>query len=138
LAGEYIAVPQATAAAAGGVFVCPYNDQQHFAYLDANGNIQDCWYGTDGWHLQQINRGNGPSSPEDWVATDGPVAAGDLFVTVYNGQQHFTYRDENGNLQDAWYGSGGWHLQQINDAGGSGATVPGEYIASPQATAPAE
>ena len=36
---------------------------------------------------------------------------GDLFVSVYNGQQHFTYRDKNGNLQDCWYGDG-WHLQQ--------------------------
>jgi hypothetical protein len=141
---EYIAMSLATAAAVGGVFVCPYNDQDHFAYLDANGGIQDCWYdGSQGaWRLQQINRGNGPSSPEDWVATDGPVAVGDLFVTVYNDQQHFTYRDENGNLQDSWYGTDGWHLQQINDAHGSGATVSGEYLAgdttTPKATAPVE
>ena len=72
------------------------------------------------------------------MATDGPGAVGDLFVSVYNDQQHFTYRDQNGNLQDAWYGSGNWHLQQINDTGGSGATVPGEYIALSQATAPVE
>ena len=136
--GEYIAVPLGTAAAVGGVFACPYNDQHHFAYLDANGNIQDCWYDgpQDTWKLQQINRGNGPSVPGEYVATDGPVAVGDLFVTVYIGQQHFTYRDTNGNLQDCWYGSDGWHLQQINDAGGAGATVPGEYIALPGATAP--
>ena len=62
----------ATAAAVGGVFVCAYNGQDHFAYLDANGTIQDCWYDGSTWKLQQINRGNGPSAPEDWVATDGP------------------------------------------------------------------
>ena len=137
--GEYIATPQATAPATGGVFVCSYNDQDHFAYLDANGNIQDCWYdgSTGKWNLQQINRGNGPTVPAEYVATNGPAVAGDLFVSVYNGQQHFTYRDQNGNLQDAWYGGGAWHLQQINDANGAGATVPGEYIATPQATAPA-
>jgi hypothetical protein len=44
---------------------------------------------------------------------------GDLFVSVYVDQQHFTYRDGNGNLQDAWYGDGSWHLQQIKDAAGS-------------------
>ena len=114
--------------AAGGLFICDYNDQQHFSYLDGNGNIQDAWYGTDGWHLQRINNGG---------MTGGPSAAGGLFVSVYNGQQHFTYRDRNGNLQDAWYGGGGWHLQQINNAAGHGATVPGEYIAVPQATAAA-
>ena len=137
--GEYIATSQATAPAAGGVFVCPYNDQQHFAYLDGSGNIQDCWYdGSGNWNLQQINNGTGPTAPGEYVATDGPAAAGDLFVSVYNDQQHFTYRDANGNLQDCWYdGSGNWNLQQINNANGSGATVPGEYIATSQATAPA-
>ena len=108
------------------MFVCSYNDQDHFAYLDANGNIQDCWY--DGsratWKLQQINRGNGPSVPAEYVATNGPAVAGDLFVSVYNGQQHFTYRDQNGNLQDAWYGGGAWHLQQINDANGPAPPSP--------------
>jgi hypothetical protein len=54
---------------------------------------------------------------------------------VYNDQQHFTYRDANGNIQDCWYG-GAWNLQQINH--GNGPTVPGEYVATPQATAPAE
>jgi hypothetical protein len=134
VAGEYVATPQATAAAVGGVFVCVYNDQQHFAYIDASGNVQDCWY--DGaWNLQQINRGNGPTVAGEFVATNGPAASGELFVCVYNNQQHFTYRDANGNLQDCWY-DGAWHLQQINH--GNGPTVPGEYVATPQATAPAE
>ena len=38
-------------------------------------------------------------------------------MSVYNDQQHFTYRDQGGNLQDAWYGTNGWHLQQINLGG---------------------
>jgi hypothetical protein len=124
--------------AAGSTFVCAYNRQQHFAYLDAGGNIQDCWYdGSGGWHLQQINNGTGPAVPGEDVATDGPAAAGDLFVSVYNDQQHFTYRDASGNIQDCWHdGSGEWNLQQINDANGSGAAVPGEYVATSQATAP--
>ena len=29
-----------------------------------------------------------------------------LFVSEYNGQQHFTYRDGNGNLQDCWIRDG--------------------------------
>ncbi len=68
--------------------------------------------------------------------TNGPAVAGDLFVTVYDNQQHFTYRDAKGNIQDCWYG-GSWNLQQINDANGAGATVPGEYIATAAATAAA-
>ena len=136
VSGEYVATAQATAPAAGGVFVCEYNNQDHFSYIDANGNIQDCWY--DGvWNLQQINTGNGPSVPGEYVATKGPAATGDLFVSVYNDQMHFTYRDVNGNLQDSWYNgpAGTWNLQQINNANGAGPTVPGEYVATAQATA---
>ena len=123
------------------LFVCAYNDQHHFAYLDTNGNIHDSWYnGSRGrWELQQINRGTGLGVPGRYVATDGPAAAGDLFVSVYKGQQHFTYRDQNGNLQDAWHdwSTGLWNLQQINDANGAGASDSSTYIATPAATAPA-
>jgi hypothetical protein len=139
--GEAIAASQATAAAAGGMFVCQFNDQDHFAYTDVNGNIQDCWYDgpTSKWNLQQINRGTGPTVAGEAVMTDGPAVAGDLFVSVYNDQQHFTYRDARGNIQDCWYNgaNGTWNLQQINDANGAGATIAGEPIATPHATAPA-
>ncbi len=103
-----------TAAAAGGLFVCQYNGQDHFAYLDVNGNIQDCWYDgpTNRWNLQQIN-GATPTVAGEPVVTHGPAVAGDLFVSVYDNQQHFTYRDGRGNIQDCWY-DGGWNLQQIN------------------------
>ncbi|HEV2640917.1 MAG TPA: hypothetical protein VGX23_37715 [Actinocrinis sp.] len=37
----------------------------------------------------------------------------DLYVSVYNNQQHFTYLDTTGRVQDTWY-DGQWHLQQIN------------------------
>jgi hypothetical protein len=117
------------------VFVCVYNDQQHFSYLDESGNIQDAWWGGKQWHLQQINTGAGLTVPTEWVATpDAPAAVGDLFVSVYNDQQHFSYRDANGNIQDCWHdGSGTWHLQQINT--GAGPTVPTEWVATPDAPA---
>src|SRR5437868_4756378 len=89
------------------VFVCVYTDQQHFSYLDANGNIQDAWCDCAGnWHLQKINNGG---------MTPGPSAVGGLFVSVYNDQHHFSYLDADGNIQDCWYDcSGNWHLQKIN------------------------
>src|SRR5260370_1371685 len=123
-------------AAVGGtgykVFVCVYGDQQHFTYLDGSGNIQDAWWGEKQWHLQQINAGAGPTVPGEYVATpDAPPAGGDLFVSVYNDQQHFSYLDANGNIQDCWYDGRQWRLQQIN--AGAGPTVPGEYVATPDA-----
>jgi hypothetical protein len=119
VAGEYVATPGAPAAA-GDLFVSVYNDQQHFSYLDAEGNIQDCWYdgGLGAWKLQQINEGAGPAVAGEYVATPGaPAAAGDLFVSVYNDQQHFSYLDAKGNIQDAWWDGRQWHLQKINNGG---------------------
>ncbi len=104
-------------AAAGGPFVSVYNDQQHFAYLDGLGNLQDIWYGNDGWHVQQLNNGHGGK-------TDGPAAVGGPFVCVYDDQQHFAYLDGQGNLQDAWYGNGGWHVQQLNNGHGGKTDAP--------------
>ena len=84
------------------------------------------------WQMQKINDGG---------VSVGPDAAGfipnDMFVCVFTDQQHFTYRDRNGNLQDVWYDgpNNRWNLQQINNANGKGPTVPGEFIAVPSAPA---
>ena len=131
--GEYVACPQATAPVRdfgpGGPFVCAFGDQQHFAYMDANGNIQDCWYDSPSgsWNLQQVNNGG---------RTDGPPVYGSLFVCAFGDQLHFAYVDSNDNLQDCWYDGAAdrWHLWQINNAKTQGATVPGEYVGCPQAT----
>jgi hypothetical protein len=84
--GEYIATSGPTVSGSSNLFVSVYNDQQHFAYIDNFGNIQDAWY--DGsrsqWNLQQIN-GNANGPPASSTLT-GPGA---LYVAVYNGQQHF-------------------------------------------------
>jgi CubicO group peptidase (beta-lactamase class C family) len=93
--------------AVSNLFVCVYNNEQHFAYLDGSGNIQDAWFGNGSWSLQQINNGG---------MTQGPLAAGNLFVCDYNDQQHFAYLDKSGNIQDAWWGNG-WNLQKINNGG---------------------
>jgi hypothetical protein len=100
--------------------VTVYNGQQHFTYFDTNANIQDVWYGSGGWHLQQLTQGP-PSIQNEWIInTPGPTPSlnnpgpmSSLSVSIYNGQQHFTYFDANLNIQDVWYGSGGWALQQL-------------------------
>jgi hypothetical protein len=63
------------------------------------------WWG-GGWNLQQINNSfQTPTIGGEYVASPEAHAAvaGEFFVSVYNNQQHFTYRDVNGNLQDVWY-----------------------------------
>jgi len=156
--GEYVACPQATAAVIfppASVFVCVFGNQRHFAYVDAIGNIQDCWYDGDAnrWNLQQINNFTEyPSVPGEYVACPQATAAAPtpaapsleppppagLFVCVFGNQQHFAYVDDNGNIQDCWYDGDAnrWNLQQINNAAGQ-PSVPGEYVACPQATAAA-
>jgi hypothetical protein len=144
--GEYVACPQATVAATAIYFVSTFGNQQHFTFLDNNGNLQDCWYDGDAnqWNLQQINGGQPPlgygvlSVPGEFVACPQSPAV-DYFpfsVCTFGNQQHFTYLDGNFNLQDCWYDGGGnqWDLQQINNNTGQ-PTVPGEYVACPQATA---
>jgi hypothetical protein len=140
--GEYVACPQAPTVGGGpsSPFVCTFGNQQHFTYLDDNGNMQDVWYDGDAnqWNLQQINGGNVTSVPGEYVACPqapaaGLPAPGSLFVCTFGNQQHFTYIDGNDNLQDVWYDGDAnqWNLQQIN--GGNATTVSGEYVACPQA-----
>src|ERR1700719_3402898 len=51
--------------------------------------------------------------------SQGPHPAADPCVSLYHGQQHFGYRDQNRIIWDAWYdGEGNWNLQQLNGAGG--------------------
>jgi len=42
--------------AVAGPFIGIYHDQQHFAYIDAEGNIWDSWYDGSHWHLQRESR----------------------------------------------------------------------------------
>jgi hypothetical protein len=99
--------------AAGGPFVSVYNDQQHFAYLDIAGTIWDSWWDGDTWNLQHLNAADGKTP-------GSPPAAGGLFVSVYNDQQHFAYLDSAGTIWDAWWDGDNntWQSQQINAAGG--------------------
>ncbi len=112
--GEYAATngPEVARQVNVPLFVSVYNNQQHFAYVDVNYNIQDAWWDgdTNVWKLQQINNSSNPTTNGEYSATNGPplavgeVATFGLIVSVYSGQQHFTYVDSNGNIQDAWYG----------------------------------
>ena len=111
-------------AAVADPFACIVGSQQHVAYRDSAGSIWDSWF--DGhWNLQQINAGGG--------LTKGPAAVGGPFVWTVPAstrQQHFTYRDKEGTIWDAWY-DGHWNLQQIN-AGGvtKGLPAAGDPFAS--------
>jgi hypothetical protein len=107
--GEYVACPQAPPLFLPILFVCTFGNQQHFTYLDDNGNLQDCWYDGDAnqWNLQQINGGGGPTVPGEYVACPqaprgGPVHV--LFVCTFGNQQHFTYLHGGSVLQDCWWG----------------------------------
>jgi hypothetical protein len=122
--GEAMACPQATASPlhttsprnlTTSAFVCAFGDQQHFAYVDGNLNIQDCWYDgpTGRWNLQQINNagGNGPTVHGEAMAcpqaTAGPLETASPFVCAFGDQLHFAYVDTNGNIQDCYWTGGG-------------------------------
>jgi len=107
-----------------GPFVNVYagHNQQHFAYLTANGDIWDAFYcpgcSGNGWLLQKINDGG---------VTTGPPAIAGPFIDTYaeHDQQHFAYLGDNGDIWDAFYcpGCSGdqWRLQKINNGGATSA-----------------
>jgi hypothetical protein len=132
------------AVASPSVAVYSGHDQQHFVYRDADGNILDAFYCpgcSDGpWHLQQINCGPNSSNACSIINTAAtsaaPPASEGPFVSLYTGhdQLHYTYKDQNGGVQDVFYcpgcDNGSWHSQQINAPGltGGPAAVAAPFV----------
>ncbi len=99
-------------AAVSNPAVIVYSNQMHVCYSDRAGNIQDAWYDSAHWNLQQLTGGGG-------AKTGGPAAAGNLSPVDYGNQMHVCYRDKSGNIQDVWYnGSGAWAVQALTGSGG--------------------
>jgi hypothetical protein len=105
-------------AAAGDPFASVCGGQQHIVYLGEAGTIQDCWYDSrrGRWNHRQINGSGG--------VADGPAAAGNPFVwTADSEQQHFTYRDADGIIHDAWFAGDRFNVSQVNGAAGPAAAA---------------
>lgn len=139
--------------------LCTFGNQLHFIYLDANFNLQDCF--VDGaptgspsppqWQLRQINGPHPLIASEALVCPQAPtVGQASLqasfwpgFVYSFGDQLHFSYIDEQFNVQDCYYDGDPtppWPMRQINNSEGLGPTVTGplpESVACPQATASA-
>jgi hypothetical protein len=90
--------------------VSVYKGQQHVAYFDGAGVLWDSWFDTNTWKLQKINDGGCTTAPAGLV-TGTPSA------WVVWGQQHFTYRDPDGNIWDPFFDGNTWHVQKINSGG---------------------
>jgi hypothetical protein len=108
--------------AASGPCIGVYQNQQHFAYVDAVGTIWDSWY--DGnhntWKLQQINNGGltkGPTASPYHVA--GTLGSVGIWVDPSNTQQHFTYLGTDSVIYDAFWDSNAnsWKLQKLTGGG---------------------
>jgi hypothetical protein len=136
-----------------------FGNQLHFVYIDTNSNLQDCF--VDGppigspspsqWQLRQINGPKPLTASEALVCPRAPtVGQGSLEASLWPGfvysigdQLHFTYIDEQFNVQDCYYDGDPtppWPMRQINNSEGLGPTVtgsPAESVACPEATASA-
>lgn len=125
--GLILETDEALAAATNGppaetVFVSVYQNQQHFAYRDHSGNVEDAFFDGSTWHLQKINNGG---------VTGGPAASAGPFVSTYQNQQHFAWLDPSGNIDDAFFDGSKWHLQRVNNGGTtSGPAAAGSLFVS--------
>ena len=88
-------------AAAGGLSVSVYNNQQHFTYLDSAGTIWDSWWDGNNWNLQQINAGWEKLVP----GTDASQARR-FFVNPYN--PSLIYLLDNKNVRRSDDGGKTW------------------------------
>lgn len=97
-----------TPASASDVASVVFAEQYHVTYLDAEGKLQDVWY--DGrWNRQTLNVDG---------KTTAPAGQGTPATAAFNGDQfHAVYRTEGGILQDVYYASGRWQVQQLNRSG---------------------
>jgi hypothetical protein len=108
--------------AVGGPCVGPYNNQQHFAYVDGQGLVWDSWYDGDQnlWNLQQLNIGgrtDGPAANAGFTGKElGPVS---IWVDPSGSQQHFTYLGTDAGIYDSFWDSNSrnWNLQKLNEGG---------------------
>jgi outer membrane protein assembly factor BamB len=100
-----------TPSAASDVFVSDFLEQQHFVFADATNNVWDYFFdqADTTWNCQQISTG-------------GHHPFGNIFVSTFTAgglqQQHFVFREENGNVWDRYFDQGDttWYTQKINTA----------------------
>jgi hypothetical protein len=105
--------------AVSGPFIGVFTDQQHFVYLDNQGNIWDSFYiaHNNSWNLQQINKDgnqNWPTARIDHVS---------IWTSNNDTQQHFTYLGMDFAIYDAFWDGNKWSLQKINAGGNTGAPL---------------
>ena len=100
--------------------------------FELRGTLQDVWFSRDrGWNVQQLSQpiNNKPAIKNEFVIpTPGPTPAAEspLVVSIFDDQQHFTYIDRGGRIQDVWFSRDrNWNLQQLTQ---KPATIAGEFI----------
>ena len=97
-------------------------DGQQFSTNPATSSIAAAMMSMPGGVLSLSWNGADPGSGVIWTARPNPMpggtAVGTPFVSAFNDQQHFVFRNRDGTIWDSYYIRGaGWHMQPINTAG---------------------
>jgi hypothetical protein len=115
--------------AATGPSVGVYDKQQHFVYIygvlntfsgPPAGTIYDSFYNGQGWVGQTINLTPPTNAPQAawgptnliFASSQGPKFS--VAVWDYGTQQHFTYMDASGTVNDVYWDGNKWNFQQVN------------------------
>jgi hypothetical protein len=99
--------PAAAAGAKPDGYMFDAQGTQHVNYHDLNGHIQELWWDSSGWHVNDLT-----------AATKAPLATGkpDAYAFNLQGTQHVDYRDVHGHIQELWWNSSGWHVNDLTAA----------------------
>jgi hypothetical protein len=109
--------------AIGYVFFCT----QHVIYFGEG--INELRWDSSGWHHNELLSAAGASGTE---YTGRPIG----YAFTAQGTQHVNFPDSFGNVQELWWDSGGWHLNNLTEAARAPATGanPTGYVFAAQGT----
>jgi hypothetical protein len=83
---------------------------QHVNFPDLNGDIQEFWRDSSGWHHNNLTSAAG--APKSGANPTG-------YVFAAQGTQHVNYVGTDSHVYELWWDSNGWHYNDLTTATGA-------------------
>lgn len=86
-------------------------------YDKTNGNLRHAWSDASGWHFETL-----AGDANSILGYDSDIGSQTAVVVDGSTLQVFAYEANGGNLVHIWNDSAGWHLENLDGAGGQPST----------------